>query len=272
MKINVPYTGAESFKWLKENKAALIDMKKSETKNADAFLCGPGYSSTVKSVGTSGHLYANDFDKGILKRAIVVNTFNWLDSHGDVHLNGLFSKSIAERGKRILHLYDHKRELIGSKVGEPISWSEKLIRWSELGVSKDGMTGTLYLESEIRKDMNKDVYDKYAADEVDQHSVGMQYVRVDLAVNAPGDKWYEDEYKVWLEVFPLIGNPEKAEGVGYFWAVREAKAIEGSAVLLGSNELTPTLGKEFAPPLGTQIKNVTPTKSLDMDKLLKSYN
>ena len=40
-----------------------------------------------------------------------------------------------------------------------------------------------------------------------------------------------------------LGNPEQAEEKGYFWLVREAKLIEISAVLLGSNELTPTLNE-----------------------------
>ena len=69
---------------------------------------------------------------------------------------------------------------------------------------------------------------------VDQHSVGMQYVKIDLAVN---DEDYEEEYKLWQDNIDQIGNKEQAEQKGYFWLVREAKLIEISAVLLGSNEL-----------------------------------
>ena len=36
-------------------------------------------------------------------------------------------------------------------------------------------------------------------------------------------------------------NPEVAEEYGYFWVVGEAKDREGSAVVLGSNFVTPTL-------------------------------
>ncbi|HPZ10702.1 MAG TPA: hypothetical protein PL110_21610, partial [Candidatus Eremiobacteraeota bacterium] len=37
-----------------------------------------------------------------------------------------------------------------------------------------------------------------------------------------------------------------ADERGYFWVVKEAKIIEGSAVVMGSNSATPTLeNKEF---------------------------
>jgi hypothetical protein len=39
----------------------------------------------------------------------------------------------------------------------------------------------------------------------------------------------------------LIANGEVADKKGFFWAVKEAKLIEISAVISGSNELTPTL-------------------------------
>lgn len=54
---------------------------------------------------------------------------------------------------------------------------------------------------------------------------------------------------------PYAVNPEVAEEKGYFWAVTEAKVIEGSAVPIGSNWITPTLSvenKDNEPPKGTQ--------------------
>jgi hypothetical protein len=83
----------------------------------------------------------------------------------------------------------------------------------------------------------------------------MQYVKIDLAVN---DSQYEEEYKVWSDNIDQIGNREHAEEKGYFWLVREAKLIEISAVLMGSNTLTPTINEpskdtqKNEPPQGTQ--------------------
>ncbi len=62
-------------------------------KIADAITLLPN-KSFEPSVTKGRYLYENDEEKGILKRTIVSNTYNWLDSHGDVHLNGIFAKSI----------------------------------------------------------------------------------------------------------------------------------------------------------------------------------
>jgi hypothetical protein len=53
-----------------------------------------------------------------------------------------------------------------------------------------------------------------------------------------------------------VANKSDIESEGYFWAVTEAKIIEGSAVLKGSNYATPTISvnipKEIEPSLDTQ--------------------
>lgn len=41
--------------------------------------------------------------------------------------------------------------------------------------------------------------------------------------------------------YPDVVNKEDVDKQGYFWAVLEAKLKEGSAVLMGSNWVTPTL-------------------------------
>jgi hypothetical protein len=150
---------------------------------------------------------------------------------------GVFTKSIKERQNKIFHLHDHKFELT-AKVGEPKNIYEKEMLWSDFGVDKAGSTTALLMDSEILKDYNNKIFNSYKNGQIDQHSVGMQYVKIDLAVN---DEDYEEEYKVWQDNIENIGNKELAEEKGYFWLVREAKLIEISAVLLGSNTLTPTL-------------------------------
>ncbi|HKZ36113.1 MAG TPA: hypothetical protein VJ184_00580, partial [Chryseolinea sp.] len=97
-------------------------------------------------------------------------------------------------------------------------------------------------DSNIIKEYNPIVFGQYLSKEVNQHSVGMVYVKLDLAVN---DSEMKDEYVQWNKYINLIGNKEKAIEQGYFWAVKEAKLIEISAVLAGSNELTPTLDNKI---------------------------
>ncbi len=213
------------------------------------------------------YLYEDDEEKGVLKRTIVLNTYNWLDSHGDVHLTGTFGKSINERGNKIPHLHDHVFQL-DARVGKPISFSEKEISWRELGASKTGMTTALFMESEIRKSFNEKVYNDYLKNEIDQHSVAMRYVKVELAINDADE--YPKEKAVWDKVIGLLGNRKQAEEQGFFWAVSEAALIEGSAVLLGSNELTPTLGGKTQPFKSTEVEPEPST--VDTQSLVKAIN
>lgn len=253
-----------------KHKAEIIDMKKSVTKFTDLItLPALTNAPTVKSVDKS-YTYENDEKAGIIKRTIVANTYNWMDSHDDVHLPNLFAKSIKERGNRIPHLHDHKFEL-SAKVGKLSDIAEKEIKWKELGVNLKGSTMALIMESEIKKTYNEKVYEAYLNDEVDQHSVGMQYIKIDLAVN---DEDYEDEYKVWQSYIEQIGNAEAVEQQGYFFAVKEARLIEVSAVLIGSNELTPTLNNnKFQPRQLTEEKQEPRSQStpITVDELLKHF-
>ena len=181
---------------------------------------------------------------------VIANTYNWLDSHGDVHVKGCFTKSIAESlpANKIFHFDNHEHSF-KSKVGNVKNVTETKVKWSDLGINKDGQTIALIGETELIEDYNCQVYNAYKAGEIDQHSVGMQYLNIALAVNNPAN---EDEFKVWNEIFPLLGNPESALSEGHFWVVREAKLKEYSCVLWrGSNSLTPTI-KNIEPLEDTQ--------------------
>lgn len=225
------------------NKQQHIDLMKAEIKTVKG-----GLSSVVLNKATTVKgVFKNDDNE--LQRTIVGNTYLWMDSHDDVHAKGVFTKSVKERKNNIFHLHDHEFKLV-SKVGEPIDVYEKEISWKDLGINKSGATQALFMDTEIKKEYNSQIFNAYKSGQINQHSVGMQYVKIDLAVN---DEAYEEEYKIWLDNIDDIGNKEHAESKGYFWFVREAKLIEISAVLLGSNELTPTLENK------TEADDVTST-------------
>jgi len=221
---------------LVKNKEQHIALKKAEIKTVKG-----GLSFIVKKLNAQTTKASTDNDNEI-QRTIIGNSYMWMDSHGDVHAKGVFSKSIKERKNQIFHLHDHEFK-ITAKVGEPKDIYEKEISWKELGIEKSGATQALFMDSEIIKDYNDKIFNAYKNGQINQHSVGMQYVKIDLAVN---DEEYEDEYKAWVDNIDSIGNKEMAEEKGYFWLVREAKLIEISAVLLGSNTLTPTLENKEA--------------------------
>lgn len=255
----------ELYQYLVHNKQEIIDLKKGVLKKADQVT--HVFSSVEADAINKSYLNQTDEKAGILKRTIIANTYKWMDSHDDVHADNLFAKSIKERGIRTPHLHDHKFEL-SARVGNALKIYETEIKWKELGVSKSGSTMALFLESEILKEYNEVVYRDYLNKRIDQHSVGMQYVKIELAIN---DEDYEPEYKVWKSVIDTIGNKERAEEQGYFWLVKEAKLIEVSAVLLGSNELTPTMDKqpslETVKDAGDQPKKL----SLNADELINFY-
>jgi hypothetical protein len=109
------------------------------------------------------------------------------------------------------------------------------------------------MDSDIMKGYNATMFEQYKDDQVDQHSVGMMYVKMELAVNDPE---YKEEFAEWNKHIDNLGNKEEAEKEGMFWAVYEAKLIEISAVLAGSNPITPTLdAKAEKKPDDTKEKN-----------------
>lgn len=262
-------TGKELFAYLVKHKAEIIDMKKSIVKTADVAELNPLLSQKMISKADKSYLFENNEEAGTLKRTIIANTYNWLDSHDDVHINNLFAKSIQERGSKAPHLHDHEFKL-SAKVGKPIKYEEREISWKELSIDITGSTMSLFLESEIKRSLNEQVYEAYLSNEIDQHSVGMRYVKVELAVN---DEDYKEEYKVWKAYIDRIGNKEKAEKQGYFFAIKEAVLIETSAVLLGANELTPTMGNKIFQPSKDTDKKAEPVKStpLNVKEILNHY-
>lgn len=238
-------TKKEEIDYLVKHNKEIIEFKKAVVKHTTPTTTEAEISSTLKALSTSKE---HDTDN-VIKRTVIGNTYNWLDSHGDVHLDGTFGKSISERQNKIWHLHDHEQK-ITAKVGIPSKIYEETVAWSDLGIKKAGTTTALMMDSDIRKDYNNLIFQEYKDGNIDQHSVGMYYVKIDFAVN---DKEHKAEFKTWNDNIENIGNREKAEELGYFYAVKEAKLVEISAVLQGSNELTPTIeAKDIEPEQSTQ--------------------
>jgi hypothetical protein len=215
-----------------KNKQEAINIKKSAYKHSDVVN---NHIIKQDNESVTKLLLEDDEQDNVVK--VIANTYYWLDSHGDVHVKGCFTKSIKENATKIFHFDNHEHSF-NSKVGKVKSVKEVNVNWTDLGVNKDGKTICVIGETELIEDYNCQVYDAYKNNEVNQHSVGMQYVIIELAVN---DNKYKDEFATWLKYRPLIANGEIADKKGFFWAVKEAKLIEISAVISGSNELTPTL-------------------------------
>lgn len=238
-----------------KNKETIIAQKKAVMKYADGCLY---VSLNAGEVVPKEAIDITDLDKIEVKAAI--NTTNVLDSHGDVHIKGLWNKSLKEN-KMIMHLQEHKMsfESIISD-GKDLKATTKDMTFKELGFKMDGNTQVLFFESTVKMDRNLYMFKQYANGNVKNHSVGMRYVKLFLAVN---DEDYKEEKAIWDKYYPTIANKEDADAQGYFWAVTEAKVVEGSAVPIGSNQITPTIEvaakgttEVIEPPQGTQKKTI----------------
>lgn len=227
----------ELFKALIDNKKELVSIKKSATKNSDAVSFGY-LDTSIKIDANKEDVQGQMQNPESLNVKVVINTTNFLDSHGDVHINGIWNKSVKDNVS-FLHLQEHEREF-DKVITDSAKGYVQSMPWKKLGLPYEGKTEALIFESTIDKKRNEFMLNQYANGWVKNHSVGMRYVQIELAINTEAE--YDKEYKdLWDEFYPIIANKETADERGYFWVVKEAKIIEGSAVVMGSNSATPTL-------------------------------
>jgi len=260
-------TKKELFKHIVANKEDLITHAKSIIKEADAysFFSMQNKVNNKETVNKDNEFVKNPPNE--LNVLAVINTTNLMDSHKDVHMPGLWSKSLQEN-QRIKHRREHKQgfDMIISSGIDLIAYA-KTYSWKDLGYDLEGKTEALVFDSNVRKERNSFMHEQYAKGYVDNHSVGMRYVKLTFCCN---DDDFGAEFEAWEKYFPSVLNKEDAENAGYFWAVTEAKIIEGSAVGDGSNHLTPTLenNKTKPPKALKSLGTSEPRKALDINKLI----
>ena len=227
-------TKEELLNHLKENESKIISLKKATIKNSE----GCHYTTTNKDNETikgidglkQDHIYA------------VINTTNIMDSHNDVHLPKIWNQSLKEQKGRVFYVTDHDLK-IDSVIAFPkdVSMSVKNIDWKDLGENFEGKTQALIFEVAKDKVEHKGA-NNIIENKLDiEHSVRMQYVKMELAINSE-EKEDKEYKKIFDKHINQIANKQVALDNGYFWAVTEAKIVqEGSMVLRGSNGSTPLL-------------------------------
>lgn len=230
---------SELFKFLKDNKQTLISEKKFNLKKADAInYTVPVFNSHGEVVKSAGDILGS-VDLETIKAQVVINTTNILDSHGDVHIPGLWKKSLSE-SKSLYLLQEHQMKF-DSVITDKLTASTASLTWKELGFPKfKGVTEALVFDCEIDSDRNEFMFEQYLKGYVKNHSVGMRYVNLFLCLNSE-EKYYREEKDNWDKYISQVVNQQDAIDNGFFWAVTEAKIIEGSAVVCGSNYATPTI-------------------------------
>lgn len=229
-------TKEELFKELKNNIDFITDAKKSQIQKS----CEKGTSVTCKSLDL---LKFQDQLKGIKIDDnfyyIAVNSTLVLDSHEDLHLNKIWNKSIKEQQGKNYLVIDHELEVDKVVVRkEHIEMFVAKIPFALLGKPYEGETEALIYK--VPKDQVKHQTVKEWLDSGDaiEGSVRMQYVSFVLCLdsNDPEDETYKANYDLY---HPMIANKEDFEYISYFFAIKEAKNVrESSLVVFGSNSTT----------------------------------
>ena len=262
MKLEIPNyeTKKELLDFLVTHKETLIAQKKSILKEADGIGSYYKQEQELKSVNKSQD--NSDMSVNEIKVRAIINTTNYLDSHKDVHIKGIWQKSLKEN-KRIMHIQEHMSSSFDKIIasGDDLKAFTKTMTWKELGYDADGNTQALVFDSVVKESRNPYMFNQYKQGFVENHSVGMRYVKIELAIN---DKDYPTEKAFYDKYITEIINRKEAEDSQYFWVVTEAKIIEGSAVPFGSNPITPTTRTKSEPSMIDLIKGIgTQKKAAD---------
>jgi len=253
IKDKVFQTKEELFIELKANNDFIIDAKKSQIYKS----CEKGQSVSVKSIDLlkfSEENKALKLDENYYY--LVVNSTNILDSHEDLHVNGIWNKSVKEiQGKNYL-VEDHDLEI--SKVivrKEHIEIFTAIVPFSILGKNYQGNTEVLVYKVPKNQVKNPIVKEWLDSGDSIEASVRMQYVTILLAMdsNAPDDATEKKNYDDYIG---LIANKDEFEYISHFYIVKEAKNVkESSLVPFGSNWVTGKLESKNEPLNDTQDEN-----------------
>ena len=241
----------EMFKALKSNKDSIVSLKKANIQKS----CDKGLGVNAKPIDVSK---LGTTSKGILTDEnhyyIAVNTTKVLDSHSDLHVDGIWNKTAKEQQGKNYLVTDHKMELANVVVKkENVEMFVAEISFSAIGKSYEGNTQAL-----IYKVLKTDVINELAKEWLEsgddiEASVRMQYVNIELAMNSKS-KDDAEELKRYNDNVNTIANKSDFDSIDYFWVVKEAKNIgESSLVLRGSNGATGIINNNNEPFKSTQI-------------------
>jgi len=225
----------EMFAALVKNEKSIIELKKAAIQKS----CEKG------QLGTFNLFKVTDETKSLLglKEGYfypVINATKYFDSHGDVHFDGIWNKSLKEVNGSIFYVADHSL-----KISDVIAWPKdvnayvKDVPWSFVGKNYEGNTQALIYEIPKEAIVNQTARDIIEQKMPVQNSVRMQYVKIRLAIDDTAKEFAE--YKAYFDAnIKNVANKEAAIEAGYFWGIEEAKiSKEGSMVLFGSNDATP---------------------------------
>lgn len=253
----------ELFDHLHSNKSTYIAQKKSAIKQADPVsYCGMFKHDDKSDISNKSASESELLNMDSIRVKSVINTTNILDSHKDVHIPKIWNKTLKEQS--VFYLVKEHMFNFDNILSDDVSAYVKTMTWKQLGFDWEGKTQALIFDSILNKKDDPMMFERYIKGKVRNHSVGMQYVKIFLAINSEESE-YKEEKEVWDKYINEIVNKDEAKEIGYFWAVAEAKIIEGSAVTRGSNYATPTQSVSEVKNEPSADTHNEPHKALDID-------
>lgn len=239
-------------------RAKLMEYKNNANKSVDISNLEANFTPKIE-----------DITGDVIRVKAIINSTNVIDSHLDLHTRNAWNKSVKEnKTTYILQEHANKFTHVISKKGKNLNES---MNFKDFGF--DDMEFTANISDFIlKREDNPFMFDQYATGKVSNHSVGMLYVlgKLELAI-------YDEDSEKNMEFFEKYKaqaiNPEVADDNGYFWVVSEAVKREGSAVVFGSNPITPTLSVEnYEPSAGHSQSNKTKPSNDTSNELIKFIN
>lgn len=238
-------------RFIKDNIKGLTAAKKSEYKTkSEPVLKSELFTNAFVPV-------IENITGDIIEVKTVINTTNVIDSHMDLHLRGIWNKTVKDNPYSH-HLKQHENKFESVISNRAKSFNDEM-NFKDLGVNYDFLMDAninLFLIDRLKDPF---MFGKYADGMVTEHSIGMLYVDLDLAYY---DEDSQKEMDFFNDALKLAINPEVAEERGYVWLIREAKKREGSAVVFGSNSITPTLYVKNYEPQSSTYKLEPPKSTL----------
>lgn len=246
-------TDVEMFKALRENKEMIISEKKSHIYKSHE----KGQGVKAKAIDPTKFI---ETSKGLMTDDnywyFAVNSTKILDSHRDLHKDGIWNKTAKDQeGKN--YLVDTHVMSMGTTIAnkENIEMLIAIVPFSAIGKSYSGNTQALIYKVKKTDIRIKDVSD-WLNDGYDiEGSVRMQYITIDLAMNSKA-KEDKAELKLYNDNISNVANKDDFDDIYYFWVVSEAKNVqESSLVLNGSNGATGALENKNTQPSNDTDKN-----------------
>jgi len=253
-------TKEQMFKELKSNESKIIKLKKASVQKS----CDKGQFSPIMTSVKFDETVKAELNMKEDFIYPIINTTLLMDSHSDVHFDGLWNRSLRDQKGQLFYVADHSL-----KVSDVIAWTEDVkafvrdLTWQSLGKDHEGSTQALIFEISKSKIVNEAAEKAITDKKKVQNSVRMQYVKIQFAVNS-NDKDYVVNKAYFDSKINLIANKEEVMEQGYFWGIEEAKIYkEGSMVLFGSNPITPVLQLNEEPEKSTLEENDQPSSDTE---------